>query len=112
MYRDKDGCLNLATKAMPEYQQLPNESVRIYPNRLKAKWRKAGWSLIPYEVVLYDMACVGVRHAIKMKVRPWISSGKDRFNTLDQLFNCAAASQFKPDDKKPGRQQQRQRKAG
>jgi hypothetical protein len=112
MYGDKDRRLNSATKAMQEYQQLPNESVRIYANRLKANWRRAGWSLITHEVVLYDMAWAGLRHALKTKVRPWISSGKDRFDTLDQLFDCAAASEFKPDDKKPGGQQQQQRQAG
>jgi len=91
---------------MQEYQQLPNESVRVYANRLKANGRRAGWNLITHEVVLYDMAWAGLRHALKTKVRPWISTGKDRFNTLDQLFDCAAASEFKPDDKKPGGQQQ------
>ena len=56
------------------------------------------------------MAWVGLRHELKMKLRPWFSSGKDRFDTLDQLFDCAAASEFKPDDKNPGgHQQQRQR---
>jgi hypothetical protein len=39
------------------------------------------------------------------KVRPWISSGKDRFDTLNQLFICEAALEFKPDYKKPGGQQ-------
>jgi len=51
-------------------------------------------------------------NALKTKVRPWISSGKDRFDTLDQLFDCAAALEFKPDDKKPGGQQQQQRQVG
>jgi hypothetical protein len=46
-----------------------------------------------------------------MKVRPWISSGRDRFDTLHQLFDCAAASEFTPDHKKPGGQQQ-QRQTG
>jgi len=112
MYRDKDRRLNSATKAMQEYQQLPNESVRIYANRLKANWKRASWSFITHEVVLYDRAWAGLRHALKMKVRPWISSGKDRFDTLDQLFDCAAASEFKLDHKKPGGQQQQQRQAG
>jgi len=58
------------------------------------------------------MPWVGLRLALKTKVRPWISSGKDRVDTLDQLFDCAAASEFKSDDKKPGRQQQQQREAG
>jgi hypothetical protein len=64
-----------------------------------------------HEVVLYDMVWAGLRHALKTKVRAWISSGKDRFDTLDQLFHCAAASEFKPDDNKPGGQQP-QRQAG
>jgi len=104
--------LNSATKAMQEYQQLPNESVRIYANLLKANWRRAGWSLETHEVNLYDMAWAGLRHALRTKVRPWISSSKDRFNTLNQLLDCAAASKFKPDDKKPRGQQQQHRQAG
>jgi len=112
IYRDTDRGLSSAKKAMQEYQQLPNESFRIYANRLKANWRRAGWSLIPHEVVLYKMACVGLRQALQTKVSPWISCGKARFNTLDQLFYCAVASEFKPDDKKPGGQQQQQREAG
>jgi len=59
-----------------------------------------------HEVVLYDMAWVGLKHALKMNARPSISSGKDRFDTLDQLFNCRAASEFKLDNKKPEGQQQ------
>jgi len=101
MYGDKDRRLDSATKAMQEYQQLPNESVQIYANCLKANLRRAGWSLITHEVVLYDMAWVGLRRALKMKVRPWISSGKDRFDRLDQLFDCVAASEFILDDNKP-----------
>jgi len=112
MYGDKHRHLNAATKAMQEYEQLPNEAVRVYANRLKANWRRAGWNLITHEVVLYDMAWAGLRHALKTKVRPWISSNKDRFDTLDQLFDCAAASEFKPDDKKPGGQRQQQRQTG
>ena len=65
-----------------------------------------------HEVVLYDMAWAVLRHPVKTKVRPWISSGKDRFETLDQLFDCAAASEFKPDNKKPGGKQQQQRQSG
>jgi hypothetical protein len=106
MYGDKDRRFNSATKAMQEYEQFPNESVRIYANRLKAICRRAGWSLITHEVVLYDMAWAGLRHTLKTTVRRWISSGKVRFDTLDQLFYCAAASEFKPDDKKPRGQQQ------
>jgi len=52
------------------------------------------------------MPWAGLRHALKTKVRPWISTVKDRFDTLDQLFDCTAASEFKLDDKKPGGHQQ------
>jgi len=48
-----------------------------------------------------------------MTVRSWFSGGKHTFDTLDQLFDSAAASKFKPDNKKPrGQQQQQQRQAG
>jgi len=69
MYGDKARRLNSATKAMKEYQQLPNKSVRIYANLLKANWRRAGWSLIMHEVVLYDMALAGLLHALQTTVR-------------------------------------------
>jgi len=91
---------------MQEYQQLPNESVRVYANRLKGNWRRAGLNLIMHEVVLYDMAWAGLRHAPKTKVIPWISTSKVRFDTLDRLFDCAAAWEFKLEDKKPGGQEQ------
>jgi hypothetical protein len=102
MYADKDRRLNSVTKAMQEYKQLPNEAVRVYANRLKANRRRAGWNEMTHEVVLYNMAWVGLLHAFKTKVRPSISSGKDRFDTLDQLFDCEAALEFKLDDKQPG----------
>ena len=47
------------------------------------------------------MALEGLHHTLKTKVRSWISSRKDRFDTLEQLFNCAVASQVKPDNKTP-----------
>jgi hypothetical protein len=111
MYGDKDRRLNSATKAMQEYQQLPNEAARVYANRLNLNWRRAGWNLIMHELVLYDMAWKGLWHPLTMKVRPLISSGKDRFDTVDQLIDSAVASEFNPNDKKPGGQQQ-QRQTG
>jgi hypothetical protein len=112
MYGDNDRHLDSATKAMQEYHQLRNESVRIYANCLKANWRRVGWSLITHEVVLYDMAWVGLPHALKNNGRPWISSGKDKFDTLDKLFSWAAPSESTPDDKKPGGQHELQTQAG
>ena len=105
MYGDNDRHLNSVTKAMQEYQQLPNKSVRVYANCLKANSRRAGWNLIMHEVVLHDMAWVRLQYVLKTQARPWISSGKARFDKLDQLFDCAAALEFKPDHNKPGGQQ-------
>jgi hypothetical protein len=111
MYCDKGRHLTSATKAMQEYQQLPNEEGRVYANRVESNWKRAGWNLITHEEVLYNMSWAGLQHALNTKVKPCISSGKDRFDTIDHLFDCAAASEFKQDDKKPG-VQHRQRQTG
>jgi len=111
MYGHTDKSHNSATKALKEYQQLPDEAVQVYTNRLQANWRIVGCNRITNEVVLYDVAWAALRHALKTKDSPWISSAKDRFDTLGQLFDYAVASEFKPDDKKPGGQQQ-QRQTG
>jgi hypothetical protein len=55
---------------MHEYQQLPNEVIRVYTNRLNATWRRAGWNQIMHGVVPYDMAWAGLRHKLETKVRP------------------------------------------
>jgi hypothetical protein len=52
IYGDKDRRLNSAMKSMQEYQQLPNEAIPVYANRLKANWRRASWNLLTHEVVL------------------------------------------------------------
>jgi len=59
-------------------------------------------SFLMHEAVLYDMALVDLGHALMTKVTPWISSSNNRFDTFDQLFDCAAPSEFKPDDNTPG----------
>jgi hypothetical protein len=69
-YGGTDKRLNSTTKAMHEYQQLPNEVIRVYANRLNATWRRAGWNQIMHEVVPYDMAWAGLRHKLETKVRP------------------------------------------
>jgi len=51
------------------------------------------------------MAFAGLWQALRTKVRPWISSGNYRLDTLDQLFEFAAAWEFKPDHNTPGGQQ-------
>jgi len=52
MYEDKDQWLNSAMKSMQEYHQFSNKSVRVYTNRMRANWRRAGWNLITHNVVL------------------------------------------------------------
>jgi hypothetical protein len=59
-----------------------------------------------------DLALAGLHHALQMKVRPWISSGKELFTTLDQRFDCAAASKFKLDDKNCRGQNENPKQAG
>jgi hypothetical protein len=41
-----------------------------------------------------------------------ISSGNKWFDRLNQLFECAVVSEFKPDNLKPAGQQQQQQQAG
>jgi len=106
MYGDIDWRLNSAIKTMQAYWQLPNKSVRRYANSFKANRRRADWNLIMHEVFLYNMAWAGRWQVLKTKVGPWISSGKHTVDKQDQLFHCGAASEFKPDDNKPYREQQ------
>jgi len=109
IYGDKNQCLTSVTKVIQKYQQLPNKPVRVYTQFLKANWRRVGWNLIMHKVVPYNMASVGLQHQLQMKVRCWISSSKDRFDTLHQLFNCVASSQLQLDDNNPsGHHQYRQ----
>jgi len=62
LYGDSYTHLNSETKATQQYQQLPNELVPVYANRLKANWGCTGENLITHKVVQYDMARVGLRH--------------------------------------------------
>jgi hypothetical protein len=110
MYGDKDRPLNSAMKAMQEYQQISNESVRVYADQMKANWRRAGWNQIMHDVVLYNMAWSGLRHAVKTKVRAWIQKDNDLSERLDELFDCAAALESKPEEKQRGGQQQQQQR--
>jgi len=52
--------------------------------------------------VQFDIPRAGLCHTLTAKVRPWISSGKDRFDTLDQLNNFEAASEFILDNENSG----------
>jgi hypothetical protein len=95
---------------MQGYIQLPQESVRAYANHLKANWRQAGWNLQKHEQVLYDIACAGLRNSLKNKVG-LMTPACGRFDTLDEFFDKAAASELTHvENKKPQQQQQQQQK--
>jgi len=75
---------------------------------VKANWRQAGWNLQKYEEVLYEIAWAGLCNSLKNKVGPMTPSC-GRFDTLDEYFDKAAASEVTPvANKKPQRQQQQQ----
>jgi len=67
MYGDYDRRLNPATKGMQEHQQLRKESVLVYAYHMKANCRRAGRNLITHQVVPYNLAWAGLRHALKTK---------------------------------------------
>ena len=66
--------------------------------------------MITHNVVLYNMASSGLRHARTMRVRQWIPKNHNSFETLDELFDCAAATESKPEEKMPRHQQKQQQR--
>jgi len=84
-------CVAVIT-VMQQYIQLPQESVRVYVNSLKANWRQAGWNLQKHEEVLYHIAWAGLRNSLKNKVG-LMTTACSRFDTLDHFFNTATASE-------------------
>jgi hypothetical protein len=66
------------------------------------------WNLQKRKEVLYDIAWAGLRNSLKNKVGPRTSTCS-RFDTLDQFFDKAAASEVAHvENKKPQQQQQLQ----
>lgn len=86
--------LNSVMKAIKEYQQQPNISVRVYTNCLKANMKIAGWSIITHEVVWYNMPWVGLKHALRTNIRLWICSAKVWFDMVNQLLDSSVALEF------------------
>jgi hypothetical protein len=108
VYGDKDRPRLVVIKLMQVFIQLPQESVRAYANRLKANWRQAVWNLQKPEEVLYDIPLAGLRNSLKNKVGP-MTPAWGRFDTLDEFFDKAAASEVTHvENKKPLQQQQQQ----
>jgi hypothetical protein len=114
VYGDKDRRRVAVITLMQGYIQLPQESVRAYADRLKANWRQAGWNLLKYKEVLYDIAWAGLRNSLKNKVGQ-MTPACGRFDTLDEFLDKAAASEVthvenKKPQQQPQQQQQQQQK--
>jgi hypothetical protein len=93
---------------LQRYQRLPHKSVRAYANCSKANWRQVGWNLPNHDEVLYDIAWACLRNTLKNTVRP-MTSACSRFDTLEEVFDKAAASEVTHvENKKPQQQQQQQ----
>jgi len=92
VYGDKDRQHLAVITLMQGYIQLPQELVRAYVNHLTANWRQAGWNLQKHEEVVYDIPWAGLRNPLKNKLGP-MTPACGRFDTLDEFFAKAAASE-------------------
>jgi len=107
VYGDKNWRRVAVITLMQEYIQLPQESVRAYANRVNVKWWQAGWNLQKHKEVLYDIAWAGLRNSLKNKVG-LMTPACGRFDTLDEFFDEAAASEVTHVENKMLQQQQQQ----
>jgi len=108
VYGDKNWRCVAVITLMQGSIYLPQESVRAYTNRLKANWRQAGWNLQKHEEVLHNIAWAGLCNSLKNKVG-LITPACSRFDTMDEFFNKAAASEVTyVENKKPQQHQQQQ----
>ena len=113
MYGDRDWRLKAVAKASVEHiqGQAPAESsetVREYANRIRTNWREAGWDEAKFEPMLYDLAWAGIRYNIQSRIKPLANEETGRFDSLDQLFDKAAAAETIYPPKQPQQQQQQQ----
>jgi len=108
VYGDKNQRRVAVITLMQEYIQLPQELVRAYANRVKVHWRQAGWNRQKHEEVLYDIAWAGLRNSLKNNVGPMTPSC-GRYDTLDEFFDKAEASEVThAENTKPQQQEQQQ----
>jgi len=99
MHRNKEWKLNAAMKCLTDFLQGANEPVRVYANRIKAKWRTAGW--LPQDNMnLYEIACSGLQPGLKSKIKP-LTPKNGWSDSMQDLFDRAAHSEVKPDGQKP-----------
>jgi len=107
VYGDKDRRRVAVITLIQGYIQLPHKLVRAYANRLNANWRQAGRNLQKHEEVLYDIAWAGLRNSLK-NIIGTMTHACGRFDTLEEIFVKAAASEDTHDEKKKPQQQQQQ----
>jgi hypothetical protein len=113
MYADREWRFKAAGKAISDYAQGQSpadakETVRDFANRVRTNWREAGWDEAKREDLLYDIAWAGLRPVIKARIKPLADEETGRFDTIDQLFNKAAASETNYVPKQPENQNQNQ----
>jgi len=112
MYGDKDGKLKTAMKCMTEFLKGANEPVRVYTNQIKANWRAARW-LQQDNKYHYEIAWSRLQAGLKSKIKP-LTPKIGKFDSMEELFDCAANSEVKLDGKTPQLQQphQQQKQSG
>jgi len=86
--------------------------VGVYANQIKANWRAAGW-LPRHHENLYEIAWCRLRPGLEFNMKQ-LTLKNGRFDTMEEVFDCAADSEVKPDSKKPQPQQpqQQQKQSG
>jgi hypothetical protein len=100
MYADREWRFKAAEKAVVDYAQGQppadsKEAVRDFANRVRTNWREAGWEEQDQKQghILYDLAWAGLRPGIRSRIKPFADEETGRFETIDQLFNKAAAAE-------------------
>ena len=101
MYSDMDRILNGVN-----FLQEANETVRVYANWIKANWRAAGW-LQQDNKNLYEISWSGLWPGHKSNIK-LLTLKNGIIDSMDELFDCAADLEVKPDCKKPQHQQSHQ----
>ena len=95
LYGDRNRKLNAIIKYVGEQLQNPDETARIYANRLRSLWRTAGWT---DELSMYDLLWAGLRPGIRSRLGPTLPR-IGRFDSIDELVERAAWSEIIPNKK-------------
>jgi len=92
MYGDMDRGLNVARKSyydIPQGYYNTNKNLRAYANRLRRNWREAEWDKVQFPLMVYNMVWAGLKADLLPKLKPFTKANW-KFNTIDELFDCAA----------------------